>query len=673
MLMEDQSVTIQKMLMQATLMSNLATLKHYMPEIYDFYQTYESSGNEVVIDNNGQFNIMNNGELVYDNAIAFAKAQVDEFCAEKSVKNYFDFDIEVKKDNLINFEHERVLKKLVTTRRKDTFWEKPNNPWHEEKIDFLYMIGSGLGYQIEEIFKQKSICNFFLFEPSPEVFYAMLHVIELKPFIEQCFANAGQFKITIGFGSETAMNDLHRFLLQHGHFNIARMFVYKHYESETTEKMIRIFKDIGHRLNQGFGFMEDEIIGISHGLANIKSKNPLLLKQKHFTNLDPNRPILIAANGPSLDNKIKMIKEREDDFIIISCGTSLRPLLANGITPDIHVEMERTSGTLPWLESIPNQEQLKSIQIIALATVCPAVIEKFKSPKVINKLHDAGGYIISDIDECGLYESPDKMNPTVTNCALTLMISLGFKNIYLIGTDLGFKSLEHHHSKDSMYYDESKFKAEEAVAMFNKELTVKGNFGGEVHTTRIFEQSKGNIELLLEKNKSVTVHNCSDGIAIRNTEALDFDLIPITELESKKEEFLTDLLSRSFSSEQLDYASVESLVLKTFKGIKTVLDKILSVTDKRIESRNELRLLFSLQYQTLFEELKTCAGSTRAVSLYLQGSLKYFQATIMSNSYYYNDLAQRNEYINEAITIMKNHFYSTYSELIENYNKPSKV
>jgi hypothetical protein len=671
--MEDQSVTIQKMLMQATLMSNLATLKHYIPEVYEFYQTYEPSGNEVIFDENGQLNILNNGNLVYENAVDFAKSQVDLFCDDSSIKNYLSFEIHTPKDKEINFEHERILKKLTTIRRKETFWEKPNNPLEEEKIDFMFMIGSGLGYQIDEIFKRKNICNFFLFEPSPEVFYAMLHSIELKPLIEHCLANAGNFKVTIGFGAETALNNLHSLLLQIGHFNMTRMFVYKHYESEMTEKMIDLIKTIGHRLSQGFGFMEDEIIGLSHSLSNIKAGYPLLLKNTYFENIEPTRPVLIVGNGPSLDAKMKLIKERQDEFIIISAGTSLRPLLANGITPDIHVEMERTSTTLPWIESIPNQKELKNIQIIALAPVCTDVLNQFKSPKIINKLYDSAGYIINDLDKNGLFASPDKMNPTVTNCALTMVISLGFTNIYLIGTDLGFKTLEHHHSKDSMYYDEKKFKADEVLAMFSKELTLEGNFGGEVYSTRIFEQSRGNIELLLDKNKKVSAYNCSDGVAIKGAQPLILDLIPSLKFEGDKHNFLNKLLNNAFSCKGLDYLAIESLALLTFKDIKRVLDRVMLITDKHIESRNELRLLFCRQYQTLFEELKYCSGSERTVCLFLQGSLKYFQATIMSNSYYYNDIEKRNIYINESINIMKKHFYSTYEELLNNYNQPSKV
>jgi hypothetical protein len=663
-------------LMKATLLSNLATLKNYIPKIYDFYQSYERVGNEIVIDDNGKPNLYNNGKFVYEDALEFGKFQVDQFCSKATSKNYISFEIAPQKDSEINFEHEHLLKKLTVQRRKDTFYETPNNPWEEEQVDFMFMIGSGLGYQIEEIFKRKDVCNFFLFEPSPEVFFAMLHCIDLKPLIEHCFSRAGQFKITIGFGPETAMNNLNVFLIEIGHFNIVRMFVFKHYESETADKMIKLFNSIGHRLSLGFGFMEDEIISFSHTLSNIKSGYPMLLKQNFFNNPEPNRPILIAANGPSLDELIHNIKDREAEFIIISCGTSLRPLLANGITPDIHVEMERTETTLPWIDSIPNQEQLKNIQIIALAPVCTEVLSKFKAPKIVNKLYDSIGYIVQATDLLGLFEFPDKMNPTVTNCALTLMISLGFKNIYLIGTDLGFKSLEHHHSKDSMYYDEDKYKAEEALAMFTKELKLAGNFGGEVFSTKIFEQSKGNIELLLDNNQDVSVSNCSDGVAIKGASPLSFELISPYSADIGKHEFLAGFLSNAFSLEQIDYSVIEKSSLETFQGIKSCIDKLFAITDKKIQSRGELRLLFALQYQTLLHEVtksQNTQGTKSSISLFLQGSLKYFQAVIMSNSYHYNNLSKRNNYINDSIAIMKAHFYTTYQELIEQYNMPSKV
>jgi hypothetical protein len=659
-------------LMKATLVSNMATLKCYMPEVHAFYQTYELSGNEVVIDEMGNVNLLNNGSLVYEDARDFAKQQVAKFCSDPKIKNHFIFEINVPKDANINFEHERDLKEITVKRRKETFYED-HNPWNEKQIDFLFMIGSGLGYQIEDIFKQKTICNFFLFEPSPEVFYAMLHCIELKSIFEHCFAHGGKFNITIGFGPENAMNDLNRFLMQYGHFNLTRLFVYKHYESDTTTKMLELINDIGHRLSMGFGFMEDEIIGISHTLANVEANYKFLKNRAQFTNQQPDRAVLLAANGPSLDGAMALIKKREQEFIVVSCGSSLKALLSNGIIPDVHIEMERTAETIPWIENIVEQELLKDIQIIALNTVCPGVLQKFKSPLLINKLFDAGGYLVKVADKLDLYQSPPNMNPTVTNCALTLFVALGFNNIYMIGTDLGFKSLDHHHSKDSMYYDQTQFSEKETLNMFNKELEVEANFGGKAFTTKVFEQSRANIELLLDRHPEVNVKNCSDGIYIDRTSPFEFAQIPQVELSQPKEEFFQNLLDQAFDNTQLNHAEIDKLANRAFKGVRQVLDSVLSITKTPIDSREQLHALFSLQFKTFIDETTKWNEFSSSINLILGGSLKYFQATVMSNAYFYTDLDKRNEYIAYAINRMNQHFEARYDELIACYNQPSKV
>ena len=51
------------------------------------------------------------------------------------------------------------------------------------------------------------------------------------------------------------------------------------------------------------------------------------------------------------------LRENQDKIIIISCGTTLKALLKNNITPDIHVEMERTKYLIEYIEVIENQQE----------------------------------------------------------------------------------------------------------------------------------------------------------------------------------------------------------------------------------------------------------------------------------------------------------------------------
>ena len=186
----------------------------------------------------------------------------------------------------------------------------------------------------------------FLFEPSKDAFYALLHCIELKPLFDKCTANGGQFSIRVGGNEDGVINEISKFLFNQGHFNISQILFFKHYDSSLIEKTIDRIKGIGHRWAAGWGFFEDEIIGVSHTLANLNAKFPVLKKPELVKNSLNDYPVFIVANGPSLDDAIEFLKNNQDNIIIISCGTALRALLSNNIKPDIHIEMERTAALL---------------------------------------------------------------------------------------------------------------------------------------------------------------------------------------------------------------------------------------------------------------------------------------------------------------------------------------
>ncbi|WP_413701355.1 hypothetical protein ACLKMH_06680 [Psychromonas sp. KJ10-10] len=81
---------------------------------------------------------------------------------------------------------------------------------------------------------------------------------------------------------------------------------------------------------------------------------------------------------------------------------------------------------------------------------------------------------------------------------------MGFKEIYLFGLDYGFKSEEDHHAKGSVYQEMEGFK-------MTGDFKVPANFEGEVYTRRVFDSSRGVLEMLLEQNPTIKCFNASDG------------------------------------------------------------------------------------------------------------------------------------------------------------------
>jgi hypothetical protein len=666
--MEDQSITIQKMLLQATLVANLNTLKVYIPEIYDEFVDYEMKGSGVAIDDTGCVNFFNNDRFVYENPIDFAKQQVELFIKHPTMITYA---LDHQEDENMLFEHAAVLKKIMRKRHADVK-ETIKRPIDDERIDFVCMIGAGLGYQIEELFKQKSVVNFLLCEPSKDAFFAMLHCVELKAIIETCISLGGRFSVRIGGSAAGIVNAVSNMLHQQGHFNLSRLFLYRHYTSEMTDATLKLFYEIGHRWGAGWGFMEDEIISITHTLTNIQSGFKICKQTESIDNPIADKPVFIVANGPSLDSSVEYLQKNSDDIIIVSCGTALKALLTYNIKPDIHIEMERTAGLLPYIEVIEKQQEtrdikLRDIQIIAFNTVYPELLKRFKNPLLLAKHSDAGGKLIQQYDKLDIYAAPEYSNPTVSNLAVAVVTSLGFEELYFIGLDFGYKSNKHHHSKKSIYYEED-FVYEEEL---KENMLVEGNFSETVFTIPVFDSSKGNVELLLQEHPLINVYNCSDGAKIKYTKPMPLAEISPFECIQNKDLLLDDLLGSSFDNQQFTSTKLEKAIVGSFMQVKVTLEQLIHFININISTREELSQQFTLQ-NALLMELKV-RKDTQVTYWLIQGTFRYFQAYIMTNCYYYDDPEERKEYINFCLTEFRAHVDNLYKELLSSYNKPSKA
>lgn len=660
-MLDTSSFALEKMILAATLQANLDTLKVYVPTVYQKFKHYTPENTWVVIDDDGSPNLFNNDKCVYDNAREFCREQVKQFIEMPAV---YGIDMPLVPEHVERWEHTRVLNRISEKRKA----ENPIRYRHymnEDRLDLLLMLGAGLGYQIEELFQQKKVQNLLLCEPSNDVFYAMLHCIELKPIIESCKALGGTVFFTIGGNALDPVSAISQFFQNYGHSYIGRFYTFKHYDSVTNDETIKQLKQLGYRLLFGWGFMEDEIIGLKHTLVNIQSGHKVCKTKNEFTNSSPQRPVFIAANGPSIDYCMDFLRENQNELIIISCGTTLKALLKNNITPDIHVEMERTKYLIEYIEVIEKQQEqssvkLKDIQLVALNTVHPEVLGKFKSPLLLTKSADVGGVFIESIDKLGLYAITQYPNPTCANAAMELVTLLDFKEIYLVGTDFGYVSKEHHHSKDSVYYeDDSKFKGA-SDAQMTDDLSRKGNFRDSVHTNAVYDSTRINLEFLLSNNRDVNVYNTADGAYIKLTEPTKIEDIKLLEPQKNKQEFLKKLLDDAFDNQQLELGHIERTLQENSYLLKVMLEQLILKMEKKVSSREELADIFADQYRLLKELFKR--DEYKFNYWLIQGTFRYHQSMIMSHSYLYGDFNARNDFMNYCLEEFKGHLNFLYQD-----------
>jgi len=663
--LSELELDIQTKLLRATYLTNMAVMKQFMPEIFEFFQNYTPTRAKLTFDHNGELNMVSEGALVYEeHAKAVSYEQAELFFEEPKLFSY-----QTKFGNTKdNFEHAKVLRRMYEKRSSSLPVQNFNLLHIENQIDLLTMIGVGLGFHIERLFQLCNVRYFYLYEPDPDCFYCAMHCIDFGPLIKSCFSQGGAFTIKLGGNANQYVNGLNVLLVEQGFYNVSRFYNYRHYRSEATDETFKRIYELAYRFSSGWGFFEDEIISVVHTISNVKEKFPLLIDKTLYDNELADRPVFVVGNGPSLDDTISFIKENQNNALIFSCGTALKAILDAGIMPDFHIEMERTAALYPFIDAVGHKDKLKQINIIALNTVYPKILKLFKKAFLLSKPKDGGMDFLYEVLEEDKYTPVYSCNPTVSNAATAAAVYMGFKEMYLFGVDYGFIDASHHHSKSSIYYQKGSFVENVTI---ESDMEVKGNFEEFVQTTQHLDNSKATLEILLEQFPEMNCYNCSNGAYIQLTKPTKYkDIEALSEIVNKSEKIET-LLENAFVFDDIAKINVDRQFKKKLASFKDVINNLISFTSVHIESRLQLAQLFSSQYKylrTLENDRKT-----RVVYRFLIGTINYYQANVMSNAYFYKDKNEQIKFIVWALKEFHQHLLWLNDELVTSYDKPSKI
>ena len=650
---------IQQKILQATFLKNMACLQLNMPSVHEYFKNYQPQKAQLAFDADNNVNLIANDCFVYEgDPKTLSVEQVGKFLKNPPC---FEFEIPVRDNENYKYKHEKVINELYQKRRELLGLNSPFYMEENGQINFIAVMGIGLGYHVEELFSLFSIRSIFIFEPEPDVFYAALHCIDISEWFKCCIQLGGELTLKIGGGESEFVNEISHYFKREGFFNLPQMYLYRHYISDKTTDAFKLISELEYRYKSGWGFCEDEIIGISHTLSNISDNKAATLLDNaklHKKEL----PVFIIGNGPSLDNNLAYIKENQNNVIIISSGTSLKPLLNYGIIPDMHVEQERPKSIYHWVKQIGHQDILKQIPLLCLNTVYPGILALFKRPYIMLKAGDAGTSFIHE-HISAKYSELYFCNPTVTNASTAGALAMGFENLYLFGLDYGFKSEDSHHAQGSIYQDIKGFK-------MKGHFKVPGNFGGEVYTTRVFDSSRGVLEMLLEQNPNVKCINASDGAAIKLTSPeRTYNFPKFSPIKNKKqtiESYLTNCFNNSYSFKHDLYAEFSN-VIPDFESYITLLIQTIS----RVKTKNELTNAFTVQFKFITEY-----GNDKNKLLFHRffiGSINYLQAGIMNNVARYKNQQEQQDYIQFCIVKMQQHLLFLLQDVTEHYNKEARA
>lgn len=633
---------------------NLDAFRKYIPAIYEQFFDYEPKSKlEFFCNENGIPNLLwgNSVNPFYGVDPYFdCKQQIERTLSNGNSIQTLGFAIE---DNPLEFIHLDFMNDMMK-KQMSAYNQLPKLSSVGSEIPLMLMYGVGLGYQISYLYERCLPSVFFIIEPDLDLFYASLFTFDWFDFLDFLHKENLHVHIFIGQNKDEIILDIAAASVKYGSYLSAATVGFWHYKSNDIFDLIQRTKQEFFVLSSGWGFFDDNIIAMSHTIANIRKNIPFLLKDKTIDNRWKDTPLFIVGNGPSLDFALETLKKYQDGVVILSCGSALSALHRAGIKPDIHVQVERTKLVPDSHKILNDDEYLKDILFLSVDVIHPDCAEQFDRVGLAFKGFEPGLSFIGM--NCPVATQRDILksaNPLVGNTGLATACRLGFNNIYLFGIDNGFKRDSHHHSKFSFYFDDKGLPKEKLSTQIIKKSNhlLPGNFGGNVETTNMMRHSKKVMERLIAIYKGCNIYNCSDGARIDGTIPLPHNNLALENERLDKHALINHIIEDLYEPMGID---VDSLAVKLRVDLfNDFVDKIILAWSKTFNTRQEIISCMLASYDNL-----------KVLSIYgyeyiyrtLVGSLNYSFAVILSTLYKFEFSESLLIVINEMIESMVFYF-----------------
>ena len=267
---------------------------------------------------------------------------------------------------------------------------------------------------------------------------------------------------------------------------------------------------------------------LNHTAANIEQGARFLTKHKQKLA----GTTIVVGNGPSLnDEQLTWLRDNRETLRIVSCGTALFTLHQANIQPDFHAEGEINRATYDWINSVNDKDFLSQITVLGTSGLHPDTAALFKQQFLAFKAEEqATGFMRSlpgwPRESVGIAYA----YPTVSNFALSMLLSMGAQHVVLMGVDFALSEGIKHHADKSIY---ALKKLTDQQAGFDPEklqqrtITIDGNFRSQVSTKYEFNLAVQFMGALLKKYPKASVENVSDGAKIQGAKPVKLQNVQV--------------------------------------------------------------------------------------------------------------------------------------------------
>jgi|APSaa5957512622_1039677.scaffolds.fasta_scaffold15122_2 hypothetical protein len=453
------------------------------------------------------------------------------------------------------------------------------------------VFGVGLGYSLSSIIKVKDVRNMVIYEPERDMFYLSMYTFSWRLFYQYFSLGDRHLKLLIDIEPDQASQAVSEFIDSVSPLICTSFFFYREkYQSEKFDEMLRlgVLSDTNLMANAGFGWYEDAAAGLYNSITNFRKNIPLFSGKK----VDNFLRIFIVGSGPSLEGAIPYILKHQQDAVIISSGTTIVPLLRNGIVPDFQVLQERH---LKGFEKSLDRNILKTIDAIILNVVRNDATELYRDVFMGLKFGEAGASIVDKS-----YPALEYVNPTVTNTSVAFSAQFGADEVYFFGMDYGaLLGSDRMHAKDTIYDDNEEIDNPE----LRSDFTLPANFGKQVSTDHVFSMSRDNTEFVVQKNQDISWFNVGDGASIEGAAECSYNDLPSSFSAAFNKKDAINEIKSLFDCEYTEHLSLPELKETINQQMVLLYEQIISILEVEPTSREELSDLMKVLFKSMHVNL----------------------------------------------------------------------
>ena len=466
----------------------------------------------------------------------------------------------------------------------------------------LIVFGLGAGLHVPLLTNGLDIRHLIIVEQYPEFLKLCLHAVDWQPIVEKVAARGGAISFVLGNDPDKLATDVIDLMRGFACSRLDGAFFQTHFKTEIFENTVARIQERSSDIERSQGFFEDELLMIRNTAANLCVGSPRLFFDagSPASKKGVQRTMMIVGSGPSVTQSMPEIARlRAEGLPVISAGTGIGPLLAAGITPDAHCEIENIPEMVEVITAY-DPADLQRVTLLGSTTLDPRIPPLFGDLVYVLR----AGLSSSALFAKG-FPATGLAGPTVANMACRVSLGLGYTRLLLFGIDLGSKDADKHHADDTLYYTQEGEWWESGNDMDAFIIPVEGNKGGTIFTNQPFLSARSAFETLFREAKDASILNCSDGMRIAGAEPADGKSIVSDETDGA--DVFRDQLShlpevdsrganlpdaiRAFAAVFNSWADGADRMLASLESRHATLDAVLDAIDALTEPGRDIRLV----------------------------------------------------------------------------------